>query len=76
MTFSLNCRNIKGGREGGAFARPLRRCDNKYAAAGKSRFVYFRFEPRTRKVGRTKKAAHLGWNGHIANGGRWRIGST
>ena len=74
LTFSLNFRNIKG-RKGGGLCKVVcsfRRCDNKYAAgAGKSRFVYFRFEPRMRQSGvgrhlprKTIEEGDIAWDLH------------
>ena len=77
LTFSLNSTNIKereGPLQGRLFVPTLRQ---QIRAAGKSRFVYFRFEPRMRQSGggrrsRTNRQGRRWRTGHIA----WGLYST
>ena len=74
LTFSLNFRNIKGREGERAFARSFVRSDaatTNTRAAGKSRFVYFRFEPRMRQSGvgrhlprKTIEEGDIAWDLH------------
>ena len=69
LTFSLNFRNIKWREGERAFARSFVRSDAATTNTGRSRFVYFRFEPRMRHIGVGRRSRT------ICQGRRWRRGA-